>query len=170
VAPYKNVEDRQSNRSDDNAILKICYAALVATKAHKCRFHLGQRLLPRSLAQESSAPFLGWIDTNRWGAQRCKCTATPALTAKDSLNFAYQGLRGMILATRACFPVSVPKSRCLWGSRSGQRRTHPGSLGIIVGASVALGGVRHGPAWKPTLAYTAGAESRATDAQSHLVW
>jgi hypothetical protein len=57
TAADKNIEDRQSNRSDNDAIFKIRYAVFVAPKAHKCCLHLRQRLLPKSLAQASSALF-----------------------------------------------------------------------------------------------------------------
>ncbi len=57
MTAYKNVEDGQSNRSDNKAIFKVFYAVLITPKTRKCCLHLRQRLLPRCLAQASSAPF-----------------------------------------------------------------------------------------------------------------
>ena len=39
AATYENVEDRQSNRGDDNAIFNVCYAVLVTPEAHRCCLH-----------------------------------------------------------------------------------------------------------------------------------
>ncbi len=52
MTAYKNVEDGQSNRSDNKAIFKVFYAVLITPKTRKCCPHLRQRRLQMETEHE----------------------------------------------------------------------------------------------------------------------